>query len=79
MVDVQATNEKLVERSIRIVQAITECSREEAIAALERSAGEVKTAVVAQYRGIDGEQARRLLDSVGGHLRQAMEPGEGNQ
>jgi len=75
MVDVQATNEKLVERSIRIVQAITGCSRDDAVTALESCGGDVKTAIVAQHRDLDREQARRLLDAAGGHLRQALEGG----
>jgi N-acetylmuramic acid 6-phosphate etherase len=73
MVDVQATNQKLVERSLRIVQAITGCSREEARAALERCDGDVKTAAVAQALGIDADAAREQLAEAGGRLRRALD------
>lgn len=73
MVDVQASNEKLVERSLRIVQAIARCSREDARAALEQSDGEVKTAVVVQTLGLSSEQARARLQAEGGQLRSVLE------
>lgn len=73
MVDVQATNAKLVERSLRIVRAITGCSREEAESALERSGGEVKSAVVVQALGLSPEQARKRIDAANGRLRAVLE------
>lgn len=77
MVDVRATNEKLVERSIRIVQAITGASRAQAHGALERCDGEVKLAVIVQQLGITPEQARSRLQKAGGHLGAAL--GDGQQ
>lgn len=79
MVDVQATNAKLVERSIRIVQAITDCTRGEATTALGQCGGEVKTAIVALQLGFDAERARKLLAESGGQLRLAMNEGAGAQ
>ena len=73
MVDVQATNEKLVERSLRIVQAITGCGREEARSALERSGGDVKTAAVVQALGLDADAARDKLAAAGGKLNRALD------
>ena len=77
MVDVQATNEKLVERSIRIVQAITGASRAQALDALQRCDGEVKLAVIVQQLGIAPEKARSRLQQAGGHLGAAL--GDGQQ
>lgn len=75
MVDVQATNAKLVERSLRIVQSITGCTRSEAAAALERCGGEVKTAVVAQQLDVEDDRARLLLNESDGHLRKTLDRG----
>jgi N-acetylmuramic acid 6-phosphate etherase len=72
MVDVQATNEKLVERAVRMVQAITSCGRSEAAEALERCGGEVKTAVVSLSLGIPAGAARERLQNEGGQLRAAL-------
>lgn len=72
MVDVQATNEKLVERSLRIVQAITGCSREQARTALERCGGDLKTAAVVQALGIDPAEAREKLAAAGERLHRVL-------
>ena len=73
MVDVQATNKKLIERSIGIVQRITGASRQQAIEVLDRCNGDVKTAVVAQKLEVDPDRAKALLDSSQGHLRNTLE------
>ena len=73
MVDVQATNEKLVERSLRIVQAITGCSREEARTALGRCGGDVKTAAVVQALGADPDAAREALAAADGQLHRVLD------
>ena len=46
MVDLQATNSKLTERSKRIVCKITNVAPEEAADLLQRCNGELKTAIV---------------------------------
>lgn len=76
MVDVQATNEKLVERSLRIVQAITGCSRGEARLALEHCGGDVKTAAVAQALKLDPAAARAKLAAAGGRLQRLLDKEE---
>ncbi|GMR15023.1 MAG: N-acetylmuramic acid 6-phosphate etherase [Gammaproteobacteria bacterium] len=76
MVDLHATNSKLIERARRIVATLTGCSRAEAGELLKRCDGEVKTAVVVQTLGISPRAARARLDSVKGHLRLALAPGE---
>lgn len=72
MVDLRATNSKLVERSRNIVIALTDLREAEAEAQLARCDGELKTAIVAQLRSLSPEQARRLLRRSGGHLRRAL-------
>jgi N-acetylmuramic acid 6-phosphate etherase len=79
MVDVQATNKKLAERSIGIVRRATACTREQAIEVLERCGGDVKTAIVAQKLGVDGERAKTLLDRAGGHLRATLQTEDGDR
>src|SRR5262245_40194761 len=61
MVDLKATNTKLVIRSRRIVAELTGMSEVEAEQQLARCGGEVKTAVVAYRRGVSADEARRLL------------------
>jgi N-acetylmuramic acid 6-phosphate etherase len=73
MVDLRATNTKLVARSRRIVAALTGLTEEEAGQLLERSGSEVKTAIVSQRRAVSADDARRLLERAQGHLRRALE------
>jgi N-acetylmuramic acid 6-phosphate etherase len=72
MVDLRATNEKLRERAIRIVQQVTGASREDAIDALRKAEWEVKPAVLVVGRGLDVSEARRRL-AADGRLRVALE------
>lgn len=73
MVDLRATNEKLRDRSRRIVAALAEVDEPAAQKLLDQCAGEVKTAIVAQRRKVDAHAARGLLDRAQGHLRRAMD------
>jgi len=73
MVDLKATNTKLVARTRRIVAELTGLSEPEAEQQLARCDGELKTAVVAYRRGVSADEARRLLSAAGGQLRQAMQ------
>jgi N-acetylmuramic acid 6-phosphate etherase len=72
MVDVQATNEKLVERAIRIVQTVADCDRAEARRALAACEGKVKPAIVMLRLGIDADRAGERLRRAGGQLRAAL-------
>lgn len=73
MVDLRATNAKLVRRTRRIVCELTGLSEPQAEELLQRCAGELKTAVVAHRHGVSAEEARRLLAHAGGQLRRALE------
>ena len=73
MVDLKATNTKLVARTRRIVAMLTGLSEEQAEQQLARCDGELKTAVVAHKHGVSADVARQLLRRAGGQLRGALE------
>ncbi len=72
MVDLKATNSKLVIRARRIVSGLT--GRDESAAAelIDNAGGEVKTAIVMHHRNVAADQARQLLLASGGHLRKVI-------
>ncbi len=72
MVDVAATNNKLLARALRLVMQLGQVDEATARAALEQCDGHVKTAVVVLRRGVDAEEARALLADADGHLRAAL-------
>ncbi len=72
MIDVQATNEKLVSRARSIVVQITGVSEEEAQAKIDKFGG-VKPALLAIMGEIDDvNEVNRLLAETKGHLRNAL-------
>ncbi|MEJ5198170.1 MAG: N-acetylmuramic acid 6-phosphate etherase [Anaerolineae bacterium] len=72
MVDVQASNAKLVQRATNIVREVTGVGEEEARAAIGRY-GSAKMAIFALLSGIaDGEAAAAALAAHGGRLREAL-------
>ncbi|WP_417392803.1 N-acetylmuramic acid 6-phosphate etherase [Gimesia sp.] len=73
MVDLRATNQKLKDRSVRILMAFTDLSREEAAAVLGRCHGRLKTAIVHVKRNVSPEVAEELLSRAEGHLRRVLE------
>ena len=66
MVDLQVTCQKLQDRGERILMETMRMDRGAATALLERAGGHVKTALVMQGRGVDRDEARRLLDEADG-------------
>jgi len=72
MVDLRATNEKLRDRAIRIVMAVTGLSRPRARALLRRAEGKVKPALVMHARGVNLKRALEILDEHGQMLRPAI-------
>lgn len=72
MVDVRPTNEKLVDRAARIVQAATGCDRSRAESALAEADGHAKTAIVSILCGIDADAARERLADAHGFVRTAV-------
>lgn len=73
MVDLRATNGKLVRRARAIVQELTGVSEPVATDALARAGGEVRTAVVSLRLGVDVVDARRRLAGADGRLRDVIE------
>ena len=73
MVDLKATNAKLIDRTRRILVALTGLAAAEAETLLARCGGELKTAIVAHTAKVTPEAARERLARYGGHLRQALE------
>ncbi|WP_268980252.1 N-acetylmuramic acid 6-phosphate etherase [Yersinia alsatica] len=72
MVDVKATNVKLVDRACRIVVEATGASRTEAENALSQTEFEVKPAILMILKGVTAEQARQSLQQHNGYLRAAL-------
>lgn len=72
MVDLRATNQKLLLRTRKIVAALAGITAEEAEAQLAKCDGELKTAVVAAHRKVPAAEARQLLQDANGQLRIAM-------
>ena len=71
MIDVQATNEKLVARSISILKEITGLDDEIAKAVYEKY-GSVKKAMLGVLADISLEEVERLLKKNKGNIRQAL-------
>lgn len=72
MVDLQASNDKLVGRSQRILQQLTSLNDAAARALLEACDGELKTAIVCERLQVDATTARHRLQDAGGRLRDAL-------
>ena len=73
MVDVHASNTKLVARSIRIVQAVTGVDAATAETALAEAGGRVKLAIVMLAKGLNPIDAGTLLEKHSGFLRQILD------
>ncbi len=72
MVDLEATCEKVRDRSHRIVMEVLEVERPEAARLLRESGGHVKTAIVMAKLGVDAAEARRRLDAVDGLISKVV-------
>ncbi|RQM70089.1 N-acetylmuramic acid 6-phosphate etherase [Aeromonas hydrophila] len=70
MVDVEATNAKLVERQKRIVMEATDCERAVAERALAQADNHCKTAIVMILAGLPADEARTRLQSSNGFISQ---------
>ncbi len=73
MVDVAVTNDKLRDRALRILQDLTDLSREASGKLLERSGKWVKLALFMHWTGLEKEEGLRLLSEYQGNLRAAIE------
>ena len=73
MVDVNASNTKLVARSIRIVQSVTGVDAATAEAALSQAGGQAKLAIVMLAKGLNPTDANVLLEKHSGFLRHILD------
>ena len=72
MIDLRATNVKLVDRSERIVAEVSNVTREEARELLARAGGSVKLAIVMHALGVSKDEAQHKLDDGGGVVRRVI-------
>ncbi|MEC1385913.1 N-acetylmuramic acid 6-phosphate etherase [Aerococcus viridans] len=72
MVDVQATNEKLEERSKRIIMAATECTYEDAASYFEAAKQNVKVAIVMILTNLDATEASQKINAANGFVNQVI-------
>jgi len=75
MVDLQASNLKLLDRGARIISMITGLARDPAIELLHQANGHVKRAIIMHARGVGTEEADKILQNFGGNLRGAVGDG----
>ena len=72
MVDLIASNDKLLARAVRIVMQATECSEDVAERALESTGNDVKLAILVILTGSSVADARSALTESAGFLRRAI-------
>ncbi|RKY13874.1 MAG: N-acetylmuramic acid 6-phosphate etherase [Planctomycetota bacterium] len=73
MVDLNASNDKLKDRSLRILSQLTDLSRRESNSLLNRACGELKPAIVMHFRKTDLRIAKKILKQNHDSLRNAIE------
>jgi N-acetylmuramic acid 6-phosphate etherase len=73
MVNVWTKNEKLVQRSIRILEQATGADHEAAAQALKASGNHTPVALVMLAAGVTRAQAAVALKKTSGHARKAIE------
>ncbi|KLN64237.1 N-acetylmuramic acid 6-phosphate etherase [Vibrio sp. VPAP30] len=77
MVDVKATNKKLVARAARIVMQATDCNKSLATETLEKTDYDVKLAILMLLTGMELSQAKNQLEKQDGFLRKAVQHHQG--
>lgn len=77
MVDMRATNLKLVERAKRIVSMACSCTEEAAQAALLEADGGIKAAIVMILAGITAKEAKERLEIHKGFVRKCLDGAHG--
>lgn len=72
MVDLQATNKKLIKRAQNIIMEVTGISKEKAVKYLEETDYNCKLSLLMILGELDKKNAKEILDLNNGHLRKAM-------
>lgn len=73
MVDVQASNAKMIDRGTRIIMEITSTDYATARSALDHAEGNAKVAIVMLVKGVDLDDAVAQLERHKGFLREVLE------
>jgi len=73
MVDLQITNEKLMDRAVRIIENATGADRATSSTALEESGHRVKVAILMILLHVDATEAEVRLKTASNHIRQALD------
>jgi N-acetylmuramic acid 6-phosphate etherase len=73
MIDMPATNEKLRDRAVTMVELASGVTRPAAVEALRGADGNVKLATVMAAKKLAADEARRMLERHGGRLREVLE------
>lgn len=73
MVDLKVSNEKLYKRAVSLVEKIAECSEEEAKMALEKANNKVKQAILFVKKGLEFEEATKILKENKGFLSKVLD------
>ena len=71
MIDVQATNEKLVARAVSILKEITGLDDDDAKEAFDKY-GSVKKAMLGVLAGIEPDEVNKILDKHKGNIRESL-------
>lgn len=72
MVDVRATNKKLVDRCVRIVMRATDADRAEAEALIKAADGDLKKAIVMSLGSVDADTAGKALAENGRYVKKTL-------
>ena len=72
MVDVSASNSKLVDRSLRILRDLGGVERDDGLVLLDQTGGSVKLALLMASSGLKSGEAMELLQTHDGQLREAL-------
>ena len=73
MVDVRATNRKLIDRCVRIVMRATGADRPQAEKLIQEAGGNLKAAILMRLTGATLAQALSALEKAKGHVKKAAE------
>ncbi|WP_010165746.1 N-acetylmuramic acid 6-phosphate etherase [Candidatus Epulonipiscium viviparus] len=73
MVDMKPSNEKLLDRAVRLVMQTTGCEQSIAMSTLSQCNFHVKIAIVMIMLSCDRDKAVELLENSGGYVRSAIE------
>ncbi|MGD1704329.1 N-acetylmuramic acid 6-phosphate etherase [Dapis sp. BLCC M229] len=72
MIDVAVKNSKLRDRALRIIEDLTELSRDEAGKLLNKSGDSVKLALLMHWSNLEKEEGDNILSEYQGNLRAAL-------